>query len=380
MITYFRVRGFKNFRENLVFDLTKKGKYSFNNEQIRNGIINKGIIYGKNGEGKSNLGQALFDIENNFAFTSSTLNGNSPLLLSAPKGFYRTVGYAGPIVFEYRFLFGKDEIKYEYQKSDFRVITEERLTINGKEVMLYKKGNPIECKLAEAKNVSFSNMAVGTSPLFFLFNFLNFTEGSPLGKLLDFIHGMLWFRCLNQGNEAVGFPARFDMIESAIIRANKVQDFQVFLHNYGIDYQLEVGRLVQPKGFVVPDQDILLARFGEEKAPLSQLLSTGSISLELFYYWSLLFDKVTFLFIDEFDAFYHYELSANIVSYLNSKKNFQSFVTTHNTSLMNTHLMRPDTLFLIHNNKIKPLCDCTDGELREGHNLEKIYKEGGFDD
>jgi AAA15 family ATPase/GTPase len=101
--------------------------------------------------------------------------------------------------------------------------------------------------------------------------------------------------------------------------------------------------------------------------------------LELFYYWSLNFSQYSFVFIDEFDAFYHYELSAAVVKKLNERTNFQSFLTTHNTTLMNNDLMRPDCLFIIEDNKISNVAERTQKELREGHNLEKIYRSNGFD-
>ena len=97
----------------------------------------------------------------------------------------------------------------------------------------------------------------------------------------------------------------------------------------------------------------------------------------LYYCWELYFEKVKFLFIDEFDATYHFDLSANIVKRLN-KKNFQSILTSHNTYLMSNTLTRPDCTFIITPNSLKTLTKCTDKELREAHNIEKLYREGLF--
>ena len=38
MLTKFQVKNFKKFNDNLVFDLSKKGDYDFNEEVIRNNI------------------------------------------------------------------------------------------------------------------------------------------------------------------------------------------------------------------------------------------------------------------------------------------------------------------------------------------------------
>ena len=61
MIRRFEVENFKGFKDKLVFDLTA-GKYGFNQNIVVNGIVNKAIVYGKNGVGKSTLGIAMFDI------------------------------------------------------------------------------------------------------------------------------------------------------------------------------------------------------------------------------------------------------------------------------------------------------------------------------
>ena len=61
MLKRFEVENFKGFKDRLILDLTARD-YKFNEDLAVNGIVNKGIIYGKNGIGKSNLGIALFDI------------------------------------------------------------------------------------------------------------------------------------------------------------------------------------------------------------------------------------------------------------------------------------------------------------------------------
>lgn len=83
------------------------------------------------------------------------------------------------------------------------------------------------------------------------------------------------------------------------------------------------------------------------------------------------------VFIDEFDAFYHHELSRLIINRLKDS-GIQFIVTTHNTSIMSNDLMRPDCYFLMNKKRILPLSKCTDRELREAHNIEKIYKANGF--
>ncbi len=57
---------------------------------------------------------------------------------------------------------------------------------------------------------------------------------------------------------------------------------------------------------------------------------------------------------------------------------YKSFVTTHNTDLMSNDILRPDCYFLIQDNQIKAISECTEKELRKAHNLQKMYKAGAF--
>ena len=52
--------------------------------------------------------------------------------------------------------------------------------------------------------------------------------------------------------------------------------------------------------------------------------------------------------------------------------------TTHNTDLMSNDLLRPDCYFLLENNGIKAISELTEKELRQAHNLQKMYKAGAF--
>lgn len=89
-------------------------------------------------------------------------------------------------------------------------------------------------------------------------------------------------------------------------------------------------------------------------------------------------EKASFVFIDEFDAFYHYELSEAVQKRLRGMTGVQIFTTTHNTDLMNNDLLRPDCYFLLENNGIKAISELTEKELRQAHNLQKMYKAGAF--
>ena len=75
-------------------------------------------------------------------------------------------------------------------------------------------------------------------------------------------------------------------------------------------------------------------------------------------------------------------MSENMIAFFKAKyPDSQIIMTTHNTNLMTNRIMRPDCLLILSTfGTLTPLCDATGRELREGHNLEKLYISGEFKD
>lgn len=72
-------------------------------------------------------------------------------------------------------------------------------------------------------------------------------------------------------------------------------------------------------------------------------------------------------------------LQGKSLNCLKKNKNMQAVFTTHNTSLLSNRILRPDCYFILQDGELKPYIDRTNGrEIREGHNLEKIYRNGGL--
>lgn len=84
--------------------------------------------------------------------------------------------------------------------------------------------------------------------------------------------------------------------------------------------------------------------------------------------------------MDEFDAFYHTDLSMAVVRKILGIEDVQAVITSHNTDLLSNQLLRPDCFFKMEDNKIKAFSDLTPKALREAHNLQKMYKAGAFND
>jgi AAA15 family ATPase/GTPase len=82
--------------------------------------------------------------------------------------------------------------------------------------------------------------------------------------------------------------------------------------------------------------------------------------------------KITFLYLDEYDAFYHFNLAQAILQIVNQDDSYQSVVTTHNPYLADNAIMRPDCYFNLKDGRIKSFADSTNRVIRQGNSLEKM--------
>lgn len=364
MLTKFAVTNYRGFADRIEWDLSNPANYEFNKHIIKDGIIKNGIIYGPNGSGKTNFSLALFDIEYHLSYKWKKID------------YYNNFIYAGDnngiVVFEYSFKFGEDAINYIYGKDAQGQLVEESLYVNNKKVFerkrnsfrIDKKQFPIDENIERnlgdnANNVSIINFLMTSFPL---------GPDHYLIKLTSFVNSMLWFRSLNI-TEFIGLDTRVTVLDEFIISNNLLEDFSNFLY--------KVSR--QKFKFAehnVTDKEILCV-IDNNTIPFRLVASTGTCSLLLLYFWLKRMNEASFVFIDEFDAFYHFRLAFEVCKQL-FDLDCQIFTSSHNTYLMTNDLLRPDCNFILNNNKIKCLADCTDKELRFGHNIEKIYRAGAF--
>jgi len=367
MLKRFEVKNFKNFGENLVFDLSEVKSYEFNTDAIKNNIVNKSLIYGPNGSGKSNLGFAIFDITHHLTDRQKSPN------------FYVDYIYAGSAVpyaeFKYSLSFGKNSVHYVYAKTNLDDLVYEDLSINGKQVIKYirnkEKDVTVNLKGAETLNKYLNGNKISAlkyvkSNAVLAENEINKT----FYEFYDFVERMLLFRSLDT-NVYIGFQTGNSHIQPDIVKKGKLKDFEEFLNRFGVKCIL--------KKIIVNGQEDIAFEFDKRLINFYLNASNGTRALTLFYYWLLRLNEVSFVFIDEFDAFYHHELAKTVVEEI-KKIQCQAILTTHNTALMSNDLLRPDCYFILDNNKIDPIYKFTDKELRKAHNIEKMYKAGAFDE
>ena len=127
------------------------------------------------------------------------------------------------------------------------------------------------------------------------------------------------------------------------------------------------------------DEQRMFCKYKKRAVGFYSIASRGTASLALFFSWMIQFEKVSFVFVDEFDAFYHSEAAKNVVKMVRESRNLQGILTTHNTDIMTNDLLRPDCYFSIVDGRIVSFADATQKELRKAHNLQKMYKAGAFE-
>lgn len=371
MLKRFEVENFKGFSRRLVWDLTARD-YTFNRMLSQNGIVNKAIIYGKNGTGKTCLGLALFDITWHLT-DKARIN---PVYL---QNYRNLTAVEKPVTFVYLFQFDNTEVLYEYQKTEADFLISEKLTINGQLAVDYSffdhSRKFISPDLQGSLNVELLDNKL--SVIKYLYRNQATADIPVLAEMVSFCENMLWYRCLSDGNAYAGFTNGRALLTENLYQSGKLPEFQRFLRQNGLNYNLRF-ELVNGN-----HELYAIYRDGskENKALFETVASAGTLALFLFFNWEIVaFKNISFLFIDEFDAFLHYESSEYIIQELNKSKRFQSVVTTHNTYLMTNKLTRPDCCFIMTDNKISSLKSATSRELREGHNLEKLYLSGEFNE
>lgn len=369
MLVKFSVKNYKNFKDEIILDFNAKRDYKFNTNCIKSGLLNKIMIFGKNGIGKSNIGYALFDIVG--TLTDKMVDANQ-------ENNFINADSDSPIAeFNYEFKFDNDKVIYKYQKTEFKKILFEELYVNDEKIYDYdfkdkKMNNSVNLDIIGASTLNFeyyeSNMAI----LKYIANNTIQAENSIIRQLMQFVTKMLWFRSLKD-NRYIGLENESVNVSDWVVKNNLIGEFKKFLYeNAGLKLDLGSAKLV--------DKNVLLEN--HKKFPLvwESVASSGASALLIYFYWYKHFNDVKFLFIDEFDAFYHFELSKKIIENIVKYDNMQTILTSHNTYLVNNELLRPDCYFKLNNGKLTSFSDSTDREIREGHNLEKMLRQGEFDE
>lgn len=362
MIKRFSVTNFKNFRDTCTLDLSRIRDYSFNAHLIKNNLVNKALLYGKNGSGKSNLGFALMDITTHL--TDNLRNPANYLFSLNGDCASKTMR------FRYEFDFNGKEVVYEYEKNENMVLMEERIYVSDELVFSYDySSNKMDNHLPELDGLNRQALLtrnMNNSVIKSIYGFsANLPEDSPIRLINEFASGMLWFRSLGS-YEFMGTTNTIENVDQYLASDPEVlKGLQSFLSDCGLSYELHAISDISGKR--------VYAHFANQDYPFFSIASTGTKSLCLFFYWmDKMKEHLKFLFLDEYDAFYHFNLSQGILRRVNSDPSFQAILTTHNPYLADNAIMRPDCYLNIKNGKIRSFADSTNRIIREGNSLERM--------
>ena len=370
MLKRFAVENYRGFRGRVEMDLSKVRNYTFHQEYIQDGLVNKCMIVGRNGCGKTNFGLALFDI------VSVLTDFQTEVKQKDVFEFLNGDSDVHYVTFSYVFQFGLDEICYEYRKTSPDNIIYESMTVN-KMTVFVRYGLDADYSGLGRYGAGNLRVDIGDGALSVLRHIANNTsqpEGSPITAVMDFVKGMLYVRSTQEGNRYIGIMRGSEALQDYIVANGLKDDFRNILREMAdLDVDLDVTDAPgTPRRLVLKTRNKLL--------DFDASASSGTRLLMLHYYWMKHLADVTFVYLDEFDAYYHFELAENVMRRLSDNPRFQCVFTSHNTTLVSNRILRPDCYMVLDSRGITSLPDLTDREIREGHNLEKLLRGGEFDE
>lgn len=363
MLKKFTVSNYKNFKDEISLDFSKIGEYSFNMD-----CLSMRLIYGRNATGKTNFGRALIDIK--ILLYGMFRNDENSVLINADS-------QKDTAKFIFEFQFGSDEVIYKYSRFENRNLCDEELYINGEAIFkcdfknskFYFQGLSIISAETVNTNRYLNKDEMDNEyvlPLLrWLINNTAFSDDSVLIQLSKYVRKM---DMITVGNDLLYSNRNFfEDLKNPIY----LQSFEDFLNLMGIECKLVLQEL--------PDGQVELYFSHKKLVPFYRTVSSGTLALTSLY--QKIVSNCSLIYIDDFAAFYHYEMAEKLISFFKTKyPKCQLIMTSHNTNLMTNKIMRPDCLFILSSRgTLTALCDATERELREGHNLEKMYIRGEFE-
>lgn len=362
MLKKFTVSNYKNFKDEISLDFSKIGEYSFNAD-----CLSMRLIYGRNATGKTNFGRALLDIK--ILLYGMFRNDENSVLINADS--------QDTAKFIYEFQFGSDEVVYKYSRFANTELCDEELYINGEAIF--------KCDFKNSK-FDFQGLSIISAETVNTKRYLNKDEMDN-EYVLPFLRWLINNTAFSDDSVLIQlskYVRKMDMITVGhdLLYSNRnflenlknpvyLHNFEDFLNLMGIECKLVLQEL--------PDGQVELYFSQNKLVPFYSTASSGTLALTSLY--QKIVSNLSLIYLDDFAAFYHYEMAEKLICYFKDKyPECQFIMTSHNTNLMTNKIVRPDCLFILSSRgTLTALCDATERELREGHNLEKMYISGEFE-
>lgn len=364
------IKRFKQFGD-VVFDLSSPREYEFNKDTLTSDgkLIKTALIYGKNGAGKSNLGLALMDITLHLTENQKKLELYS-YYINADSDIRN-------VELTYEFSNGENVYKYKYIKSDPQICLYESFSVNDELVFLLDKQKE-EIQTPGAKKYEFETLRIDKDINLSLFRFIatnsNLSDDNPILLVMNFVKRMLYFKRVDLGNCFIGLtPKIYENIFGYIVQNKHLKEFENFLKKAGINEDL-----ITNESETNYNNINIYFKHKYQNLPITAVGSSGTLLLALQFYWMMRLNEASFVFIDEFDAFYHFELAEYTYKFFKSKDFPQFVMTTHNTNLLSNRLGRADSFYIVTPHKIASMSSMSKREIREGNNIENLYLGKAF--
>ena len=365
MLVRFSVRNYWCFREQVEIDFTDKRNYDFGKECVRGDFLEKVVILGGNGSGKTSFGYAIMDIVTTVTgFTKDIGQHTEACFINGDSGSDRAT-------FRYEFSWHGTSVVYEYGKtSPFRVVSES-LTVDRRSVFSYDLDDPdasfFEPLLAEVVG-SDASCLDGSKALMKVLHDMPHRDDSPMCAVFDFAEHSLYYRAMWRMDDHIGMMDH-DVDPSVFIMENGlIDEFEQFLRGVG-GVDISVG--CSGGGITVAT--------GTKESPFYQGVSRGTAILSRLYVWIMRCrDRDSLIFFDDFDDLFDYRTAENVMDYIIRGSDAQCVFVTHNVELVSCDHMRPDCCFIMGHGCLSSLSSLTGKNIRRGNNLAKMVREGKF--
>jgi len=370
MITHFSVKNFRCFRDWSHFDLRTQKRYEFNPESIVGTTIKNAVLYGENGQGKTNIGLAMMDVIYHLSQKHISIYKSESSFLNI---------YSGDSLAEFClcFDFNGAEVIYEYGKNEKEKVVYENLRIDGDLILSLDKKQSMTAIINLNGAETLNKVITENIPSVVSYVRNNVAKEDSrvhqvFWKFCQFVDGMAFVGSRDIVREFFGpIPQDYESLDEAIIYKYGVSTLETFLTEMGITMKLTT--MESEKGKTLGIQGL------RRTIPFFSNISSGTRSLTILFLWiqRIKHEQLSFIFFDEFDAHYHHALARDMMRALFATQ-AQVVITSHNTSVISTELLRPDCYFQVNDYQPKPFYKFTERELREAHNMEKMYRAGVF--
>lgn len=312
----FSVKGFKGFKDEITFDLTDKREQTTESKGLA-------IILGKEGAGRTNLGEALFDIAYNF---------NKSII--RPKSMYSYANSSIAVEFCYELC---DSVlsaiyRYRYKVYDGEIY----------DVMVEETTN--KYPISEDK------------------------KDKVLKDISDFAQSMLFIK-----NCKERFPMRAEDLKDELLPSDEfLRDFEEFLVSC-IGYEVDFVKINSELYF--KENGVVLPFFKCANKRLVDLhLLVNSVGCGHFFED----EQYSLIYVDDLPFINDLTKTPSILTFLENRTK-QLIVAPIDTIYFKFDRPKED-LYIIANGQVKEIQEWTDKDLQFGHNFEGLYRGGAFDE